>query len=284
MARAHQSDFKRDVNRAVRKAGPYIEKIARFGIASKGITYLILGGIAVLAAVGAGHKTASTGGMLQLLIGRPLGWTVFTILALGFLAFGIWQWLRAFRDPEFEGSDWKGLRKRFAYFWAGLVNFVLVGVAIRILMIGPNRDVSGDRKAQNWAATALHYPLGRWALAGVGIGMVIYGGACAYRAWKMESDDELPVSELSESARNFACWMGKFGITARGLVFALIGVFLVLAGWHQSPGEAKGQGGVLTELEHHQYGTIMLSVVAAGLIAYGLYALVLAWYRRIRTR
>jgi hypothetical protein len=272
------------VDRAVRQAGPYIERIVRFGIAARGVTYLLLGGVAILAAVGAGQRTTSTGGMLQVLMSRPIGWIIFIALAAGFAGFGLWQWVRAIRDPDRIGTGWPAIGKRFAYFWSGLVNFTMVFVAIRIAMSGRMRDVSGDADTQNWAAWAMQYSLGRWLVAGVGAGMVIYGISEMACAWGMNPNETLRASELSSRQRNIVCWMGKFGVAARGLVFGLIGVFLMLASWYGQPRQAKGQGGALRFLEHQQYGAVLLSIVAVGLIAYGVYALMLARYRRIRTR
>jgi hypothetical protein len=290
VARAANSDLKKQVeevgkqvDRAVRKAGPYIENIARFGIAARGVTYLLLGGLATLAAIGLRGRMASTGGMLEVLIGRPIGWIIFMGLAVGFGGFGFWQWVRAIRDPDRVGKDWPAIGKRLAWFWSGIVNFTMVFLAIRIAMSGRSRDFSGDSNAQSWVKLAMQYPLGRWAVAGTGAGMIIYGISEIVCATRMDPNEMLHRSELSPRVRGWVCWIGRFGIMARGIVFALIGMFLMLAAWYQQPRVAKGQGGVLNVLEHQQYGPALLAVVAGGLIAYGGYALVLARYRRIRT-
>ncbi len=290
MANAENSDLKtqvaeigRQVDRAVRKAGLYVQIIARFGIAARGATYLLLGGLAALAAIGVRGGIASTGGMMQVLIGRPIGWIIFIGLAVGFAGFGLWQWVRAIRDPDRVGTDWPALGKRLAWFWSGIVNFTMVFLAIRIAMSGRSRDVSGDLNIQSWVKLAMQYPLGRWAVAGTGVGMIIYGISEMVCATRMNPNEALHRSELSPGVRGWVCWIGRFGIMARGIVFAMIGMFLMLAAWYEQPRVAKGQGGVLKVLEHQRYGTALLSIVAVGLIAYGVYALVLARYRRIRT-
>ena len=47
------------------------------------------------------------------------------------------------------------------------------------------------------------------------------------------------------------------------------------------PKQARGLDGALLEIAQRPYGEFLLGVVAAGLIAYGLYCFVQARYRRI---
>ena len=73
----------------------------------------------------------------------------------------------------------------------------------------------------------------------------------------------------------------RLGMAARGVVFGIIGVFLVIAARHANPAQARGVGGALHTLRQQPYGAALLAVVALGLIAYGCYQFILARYRRI---
>jgi hypothetical protein len=64
-------------------------------------------------------------------------------------------------------------------------------------------------------------------------------------------------------------------------VFALIGVFLIKAAVDYNPDKAVGVDGALAKLLNHAYGSVLLGVVAAGLIAFALYSASDARYRRI---
>ncbi len=70
-------------------------------------------------------------------------------------------------------------------------------------------------------------------------------------------------------------------LAARGVVFGIVGGFLLLAALRTSPGEARGVGGALKALQQQPFGPWLLGVVALGLIAYGIFELVKARYRRI---
>jgi len=71
------------------------------------------------------------------------------------------------------------------------------------------------------------------------------------------------------------------GYVARGVVFALIGVFLVRAAWDYDPKEAVGFDGALAKLQQAPYGPLLLGLTAAGLVAFGLFCLVQARYREV---
>ena len=75
--------------------------------------------------------------------------------------------------------------------------------------------------------------------------------------------------------------LGVVGHLARMVVFGLIGVFLVKAAVDYNPNDAVGVDGALAKLVHHSYGHLLLGIVAAGLIAFALYSLSDARYRRV---
>ena len=65
------------------------------------------------------------------------------------------------------------------------------------------------------------------------------------------------------------------------VVFGLVGIFLVKAAIDYNPNNAVGIDGALAKLASNSYGPFLLGIVAAGLIAFGVYSLSDARYRRI---
>lgn len=80
-----------------------------------------------------------------------------------------------------------------------------------------------------------------------------------------------------------AIWSGRFGLAARGVVFALIGLFLVQAAFFVSPCRAQGLDGALLAIASSPYGPYLLIVVALGLIAFGIYSILCARWMRVPT-
>jgi hypothetical protein len=65
------------------------------------------------------------------------------------------------------------------------------------------------------------------------------------------------------------------------VVFGLVGIFLIKAAIDFDPNKAVGLDGALAKIVHRSYGSVLLGIVAAGLIAFALYSLSDARYRKI---
>jgi hypothetical protein len=86
---------------------------------------------------------------------------------------------------------------------------------------------------------------------------------------------------MSATERKWTKRSGQAGLAARGVVFCIIGVFLIQAALSANPEEARGLGGALDTLAAQPYGPYLLGAVALGLVGYGVYCAVNARYRRI---
>jgi hypothetical protein len=85
---------------------------------------------------------------------------------------------------------------------------------------------------------------------------------------------------MSQSERELAIGLGRFGMAARGVTFLVIGWFLIQAGIHHDPHEAHGFGGAFLFLLAQPYGRWLLGIVALGFIALGLHSFACArWVR-----
>jgi pimeloyl-ACP methyl ester carboxylesterase len=90
--------------------------------------------------------------------------------------------------------------------------------------------------------------------------------------------DALAVGEFEERAVQV---IGIARLAARTVVFGLIGWFLVKAAIEHDPQEAVALDGALARLAEAPYGPVLLGFTAAGLIAYGLFCVAQARYRRV---
>ena len=275
-----------EVSRAVHKASPFVATFARLGYASKGVIYVIVGALAAMSAFGfgAGETTGSRGAMERIL-SQPFGVVMLFIVALGLACYSLWQFVRAVEDPENEGSDGKAIAKRVGFFISGVVHVMLVIYAANLLLGTGGAGAGGgdDSGAQTWSARVMSYPLGRIVLGLVGAGIGIYGLWQLYRAYAAKLDKRLMLERLSAEGRRAVTWVARFGMAARGVVFGIIGGFLIFAAWHYSANQARGLEGALETLRRQPYGQWLLAAVALGLVAYGVFQFVKARYRRIET-
>ena len=274
----HFDDAKRHIERAARHATPFLERFARFGFAAKGVVYIVIGYLAALAPVGLRRHPTGVHGALVTLLRQPIGSLLLAVIAFGFATFGIWLIIRAAVDPEHEGRSWSAIGIRIGWAFGGLTHFGVVVAAIHMIIGYATRD--DEIEARDWTATILAYPLGRWIVAGVDVGILIYGLLQIHHGLLDRLDPRLALGGVSETSRRWIRAVCRFGMTARGVVFSMLGAFLIRAAYDFNAKEARGLGGTLRELAAEPHGRALLAIAALGLIAFGVYMLVLGRYRR----
>lgn len=156
---------------------------------------------------------------------------------------------------------------------------VLVGDAVwRVLGLGAYAD--NGRAQAHTAALVMQLPFGRWAVAIVGVGITAFGAFQFYSAVTPSRDRGADPNIKKRSGLVIA--LRVLGFLARGVVFGLIGVFLVHAAWRHDASHATGIAGALTALQRQPYGSWLLGTVAAGLMAYGVAQIADVRWREIR--
>jgi Domain of Unknown Function (DUF1206) len=271
-------EVRRHAERAARKASPWIERLARIGYVAYGIVYMLVGALAVRAAIGGGGKATGQEGALRQVLLAPLGRVLLGMIVVGLLAYATWRLFQGILDPENDGSDLKGIASRVEHVLNGLLHAALAFSAGGLAL---GAGGGGGGSPDDWTARLMAQPFGRWLVVIVGAGILGAGLYQYYKVYKADFRDELKSGEMSARKRTWVTRSGRLGYAARGVVFGVIGVFLVQAALQSDPDEARGLGGALQTLAHGPYGPYILGAVALGLVAYGAFMFVMARYRRI---
>jgi hypothetical protein len=256
----------------------WVDRLARAGLVAKAASYGLVAVLALGLALGAGGKATSREGALATLAGETWGTIVLVALAAGFAAYGLWRLLQVLFDREDDGA--KGLAKRVGYFGRAALYGFLTYATFKIALDGSGGG-SQTAEARRNTADALEWPAGRWLVAGVGACIIGAGVWNGYRALTQKFAEKWKTGSMSRAERTWGARIGTVGHLARMVVFGLIGAFLVKAAVEYDPREAIGVDGALQKLAGQPYGPVLLGVVAAGLLAYGLYCLVEARYRDV---
>ena len=251
------------------------EWLSRAGFVARALIYGIIGVLALKLAIGQGGKLTNQQGALHTVAQQPFGKLLLTLLAIGLGGYSLWRLVRAAIGHGPEGSD-SGF-ERLAALGSGIAYGLMCAVAVGIL-VGSGSSHAGPKKS---AAGVLGWPAGNWI---VGIAGVLLIGIALYQGYRGITQKFLDDSKTEEMGPRVKLWIGRlgtFGHLARLVVFGLIGIFVVKAAIDYNPNKAVGLDGALAKLAHHSYGPFLLGIVAAGLIAFGLYSLTDARYRRI---
>ena len=293
---AGKAEVAREAKHAVRRSGRETRRraatgtgwyavVARAGLVAKGVSFGIVGVLAVELALGGSGKATDRAGALQAVAQDWYGKALLILLAIGFAAYATWQFVATFaerRESDDVSSEAKTWGRRAGYVGSGLIYAALTFVTIKILAGSPVRE-SQDEKARETTASAFELPAGRW-LIGIA-GLCILGAAAwnAYSAVSRRFEQRWRVAAMSATERRWGGRAGLVGHLARAIVFGLIGIFVAKAAVDFEARESIGLDGALQKLAQQPHGPWLLGLTAAGLVAYALFCLVEGRYRDVST-
>lgn len=265
---------------AAHQAAPGLEALARFGYASKGVVYGTVGFLALSVALGRGGAATDSKGALLRLQDLPLGTPLVWGLVLGLVGYALWQLIRAGLDPERQGNGAKGIVKRSGYLLSGVANIALALFAARLAGSGTAQRTQ-DSESQA-AGQVLNLPGGQLWLALAGIALLAVAANQLYSAWGAKFMKRMAFTDLGARYQDSLKRIGQVGIASRGLMMAILGVFLLIAAWRNSAAVALGISEALTWLRGQPSGNLLLGTVALGTLCYGVWCVVQALYRRVK--
>lgn len=268
-------NVKQQAKAATREASAWIEPLGRIGYAAKGIVYAIVGVLAVQAAMGSGGETTDTRGALQRIQEAPFGKVLLGLVAVGLVGYALWRLVQAFLDTDNKGSDAKGRITRLGY---AVVGVVYLGLALSAIQLLRGSGGQNQGSEQDWTARLMAQPFGQLLVGLVGAGVIGIGLYQLYKAYSGKFREHLKLAEMSHTEAEWATRSGRLGFSARGIVFCIIGALLIAAALHSNASEARGLAGALETLGGRPW---LLGAVAVGLIAYAVFCLVEARYRRM---
>jgi hypothetical protein len=274
--------IKAEVKKAGKKAefSPLMEALTRIGYGTRGLIYIIMGLLAVQVALGKGGALASPLGTIAKIGKQPGGMILLWVVLLGLISYSLWGVVRAVFDPLHKGNDMKGLIARGGFLVSAF------GYAILILptygyITGKSLASSGSQ-SQKMITTIMAMPWGRWAIGIIGLAALAAGLYQIYLGFKAGFDRQFETYALTPEQVKLATDVGRFGTAARGVVLTLVGGLIVLAAYRANPSQPIGMDAALATLLHQPYGIWLLGVVAVGLIAFGCYSMLSAFWFRLK--
>jgi hypothetical protein len=267
-----------EVKRTVRRFSPGVEGFGRLGFAAIGAVYILVGVLALQAAISLRKAKTGTHGALGYIAELPMGQILLAAVAAGFVFHAVWRFTQALMDTDRKGSDKQGKITRAGFAGVGVIYLGLAFSAVKIVL---GARSGGGFWARSWTAWLLAEPYGAWLVALVGAGVFAAGIYFFYQALSAQFRETLLDTDMGDAGEKWGTRFGRFGFAARGVVFCIIGIFLVFAAWYSDAGETRDFAGALRFVERQTYGAWLLGLVALGLFSYGIFMLFLAKFRRM---
>jgi hypothetical protein len=251
---------------------------ARWGLAARGVLYLLVGLLALRVAFGGGSGEADSSGAVRELARQPFGEALVWAVGIGLVGMALWRLSEAAFGSSGPGGDKPGKRLLSA---ARCVFYGFMAYSVLSFAISSRHSKGSDAKSRDFTARALDLPAGRWLVGIAGLVVIGMGVGVGVRAATRKFHRHLKKAQMSRPVRRAVDLLGISGGVARGLVYAGAGVFAVIAAATYDPGKAKGVDGTLRTFADTPAGPWLLALIAFGLVLFGLFSFALARYRRV---
>ncbi len=251
-----------------------MEVLARLGLATRGVLYLLIALIVVdlVRSRGTEEDQASNTGALEKIVEQPFGRFLLTLVAIGVAGYALWRFAEAWLRREDKPIE------RLANLGRGIVYVGLFIVSIRLLTAnGTTTDGSGEQQVD----TILDWPAGQWIVGAIALGVFAIAVDNLVRAVTGKWREHLDLGHLSASGRKAVEVVAWVGLIGRTIAFSLVGWFLLRAAIEFDKSEPVGLDQSLRDVAIESWGPLLLSVTAIGLAAYGLFSFVEARWRRV---
>jgi hypothetical protein len=259
---------------------PPFRWLVRAGFVARGITYGIVGGLALAVALGAGKggTSASQQGALALISRDSMGRLALIVLAAGLLAYALWKLVQGVLGHGPEGGGGVSVKDRVANIGGGIAYIAFFSVAVRTLVDGGGSSSGGPKRE---ATGVLGWPGGPVLVGLAGGVLLAISGYQIYDALRGNFADEAKTGRMGRDERRLYMLLGRIGICARSLVFILVGYFLIKTAIDFSPSSAVGVDGALARLHHQTLGSWLVGLVAAGLLVFATFSFFEARFRQL---
>jgi Domain of Unknown Function (DUF1206) len=243
----------------------WLDGAIRIGLVAYGVVHLLVGWLALQLAFGETKEDASNTGAMQELARQPFGEALVWAVAVGMFLLVIWRLLELFfGHQEKQGGD--RLKAR-AVSGMKAVIYAVVGISALNVVIGATSSKGGSP----WTRTVMEWPAGQWIVAGVGLGVILYGANHVRKGFTDGYAKHLSFEGQSGEAGKAYLMFGKIGYIGKGVAIAIVGGLILYGGLTHDVTKSGSLDQALHKLLTYPYGQFLLVAVAAGIICYGLF-------------
>jgi hypothetical protein len=248
-----------------------LENLARVGLIAYGIVHLLIAWLALQLAWGGGGESADQSGALATLAEKPFGKPLLWVLAIGLVALAAWQLGEALRHRgglQSTGDARKKAVTKVVKSVAKTIMFLALAVLAFRYASGGGQSGSGQ---QQTVSGVFAWPGGRFLVGIAALVIIGIGGYLVHKGVTKRFLKEIDTAQATAAQQRTVERLGQVGYPAKGVAIALVGVLLGWAALTFDPAKATGLDGALRTVLDAPFGRWLLSLVALGIAAYGVF-------------
>ena len=257
----------------------WLENLARVGFIALGVLHVLIGWLALQLAWFGGGKSADQSGAFSSVKELPGGQVLLWILGIGLFALALWQAAEIFRWWRGLSAGGDARKKAISHIVKSVVK-VIIYISLGLLAIRTASGTAQSSSQQQKQATQGIFGMtgGRFLVGLAGLIVIAVGLYHVYKGWTKKFLEGIDVSDASPSQRTAITRLGQVGYPAKGVALAILGGLLVWAAVTYDPDKASGLDGALRTVLDVPFGQVLLTLVALGLIAFGVFCFFRARY------
>jgi len=254
-----------------------LERLTRFGLIGFGVIHLLVGWIAVQIASGDAPAEGDQAGAFKTVAAQPVGKALLIAVLIGLIAMTAWQILAAAvghrdetgRERQLERVASAGRAAFYAYlaFKAGQV-------------VNGSTKSAGDTQ-QETTARLMAADGGRVLVGLIGLAVIAIGAGMIWYGLVKRFEKHLKSGQMTARTRKVVRSLGVAGYIAKGVAYGILGILVLVAAVKFDPSRSRGLDSALRTLAAQNYGDLLLTMVALGIAAYGVFCLFQAKYRKV---
>jgi hypothetical protein len=254
-----------------------LEVLARVGLIAFGLVHLLVGWLALLIAWGAAAGSADSSGALTTLADQPFGKIMLWLVAVGLIALALWQASEAIWS--YRPHD--GARRVRMQVTGGAKAVIYAALGVSAASVALGSGSSSSQSQEQTTTGVLGWPGGQSIVVAAGLIIVGVGVASVIKGVRRSFDEEIDTASMPSAVRKGVGSLGQVGYIAKGLALGVVGGLLSYAALTFDRQQGQGLDGALQKILAEPFGRFLLTAVAIGFAAFGLFAMLQARYRRM---
>jgi NADH:ubiquinone oxidoreductase subunit D len=255
-----------------------LEMVARAGLVAYGLVHLLIAWLALKIAWSgsAGHSVDTSGAMATIAV-QPFGKILLWLIALGLVALALWQVSEAIWGHRYRRGVAKVREKATSA--ALILVYATLGASAAQVALGSRS--SSSQSEQQATSGVLALPGGRVIVVAAGLVIIGIGIASMIAGVRKSFREQIDTTLMSSATRVAVMRLGQFGYITKGVALAVVGALLTYATLSFQPRKSQGLDGAMQTILAQPFGKFLLTAVALGFVAFGLFAMLQSRYRRM---